>query len=130
MKFLSCVLVLALLCTAGSARADDFWGRDKALHFGVSAGLAAGGYGAAALFSEHRGVRLAVGGGLALGAGAAKELADLAGAGEPSWKDMAWNAIGTVTGLLIAWSLDLLIRGAARPFESPRAEGHALRVAF
>ncbi|MBK9036540.1 MAG: hypothetical protein IPL61_35710 [Myxococcales bacterium] len=41
----------ALVSMPPPARADDDWlGPDKALHFGASAGLAAGGYGASAIW--------------------------------------------------------------------------------
>lgn len=46
---------------------------------------------------------------MALGAGVAKEVADLAGLGHPSWKDLAWDVVGTGTGLLVAWAIDALV---------------------
>src|SRR4051812_37962306 len=70
-------IVLAIVVAAPEARAaDDLFGRDKALHFAASAGIALGGYGGATLFTETRPPRLMVGGGLALLAGVAKEIAD------------------------------------------------------
>ena len=112
------VLVLAAASTARPARADDDWlGRDKALHFAVAMGLASGAYGVSAIKLEPMWQRAAVGAGFALTLGAAKELYDLGGRGDPSWKDFTWDVIGTASGLLIAWGLDLLIRGvsAERP---------------
>ena len=50
---------------------------------------------------------------MALGAGIAKELADLSGLGDPSWRDLTWDAIGTATALAVSWSSDLLIRGVS-----------------
>ena len=47
------VVVVALgVPTAADAQADDdpWWGPDKALHLGVSAGLAGGGYALGAIF--------------------------------------------------------------------------------
>jgi len=47
----------------------------------------------------------------------------MAGAGSPSWKDFTWDAIGTLVGLALGWSIDLLVRGASdrRPmFGTPR----------
>src|SRR5688572_21890643 len=77
-----------LLFTAGTAEAaDDWWGRDKALHFGVSAGVAASGYGLSSLVLDERWQRAAAGGSLALALGAGKELYDLGGGGDASWKD-------------------------------------------
>ena len=117
---LSLLLFLAVGGTALEARADDAdpWiGRDKALHFDVCAGLAAAGYGVSAgWLVDARWKALAVGGGVALVAGAAKELADAAGLvnGDPSWKDFAWDAIGAVAGLAVAWSVDMLLGGVDR----------------
>lgn len=113
----------ALLCAwalSTSARAaggsdpqapeDDRWfGPDKALHFGASAGIAAAGYGLSAMVFEDRSARLATGAGLALTLGVAKELNDLAGHGDPSWKDLTWDLIGTATGLAAAYLVDRFI---------------------
>lgn len=111
-----------LLLWAGHARAqvdpDPWFAPDKALHFSFSAGLAGLGYGGAALMTEDRGLRVAVGAGLALSAGIAKELADLAGLGHPSWKDLAWDVAGTAVGLLVSWLLDRFI---FTPIFSPSA---------
>lgn len=82
---------------------------DKALHFSFSAGIAGLGYGSSALFTEERGVRVAVGAGAALLAGMAKELADLAGFGGASWKDFAWDVAGTGVGVLVSWLLDRFV---------------------
>jgi putative lipoprotein len=117
------VLVVLALLAARPARADDrdpWFGRDKALHFGASALLASGGYGATALVTDNRRVRLAVGGGFAFSLGVAKELWDLSGHGDPSWRDLTWDAVGTATGLAVAaaidWATDkLMSRHAARP---------------
>lgn len=114
MRRAALALVLAVTLAARPVRAadDDPWlGQDKALHFAVSAGIAAGGYAAGAALFERRDAALLFGGGLAAAAGIAKETADLAGLGDPSWKDLAWDGIGLVTGLAVAWGLDLLIRG-------------------
>lgn len=113
--FVAALALTLVLATAGRARAgerDPWFGRDKALHFAASAGLAAGGYAAGALLWERQELRLVFGAGLSLGAGAAKELIDLAGAGDPSWRDMAWNVAGATTGLLAAWAVDRAITGA------------------
>lgn len=113
--------LLAPLLVPATARAqsnDPWWGRDKALHFGVSAGLSAGGYAASALLFERPGERALAGAAFALSAGVAKELFDLAGGGDPSWRDLAWDGIGTAVGVGIALSLDVWLlqpeRGAAR----------------
>jgi putative lipoprotein len=110
------LLGLLLLAAVRPARAagDPWTGPDKALHFGLSTALGAGSYGLgvalwdapddrwkAALFSL----------GITLGAGGAKELADLAGLGHPSWRDFTWDVIGAVVGLGLAFTFDVALRG-------------------
>lgn len=93
--------------TAPSASESDQWfAYDKALHFGFSAGLAASGYTMGACISQKRATRLAIGAGVAILAGIAKELWDLSGHGDPSWKDLFWDAMGTGAGLGISWTID------------------------
>jgi putative lipoprotein len=100
----------ALLAAAPARAEDDPWfGHDKALHFGASALIAAGGYAGAALATDDTRVRLAVGGGLALSAGVAKELWDLSGHGDASWRDLTWDVVGTATGLVVAAAIDWTI---------------------
>lgn len=118
------ITVLMLVLWAGSARAqvdpDPWLGPDKALHCSVSAGLAGLGYTGAALFTQDRRLRLAIGAGVALTAGAAKELADLAGFGQPSWKDFTWDVIGTAAGLLVSWLFDRFVLTPLLPRPSLR----------
>jgi putative lipoprotein len=111
MKTAVLALATAMLVAPGARAADpDPWfGRDKALHFGASALLASGGYGAAALVTDDRRARLVVGGSFAFSLGVAKELWDLAGHGDASWRDLTWDAVGTVTGLAVAAALDWTI---------------------
>jgi putative lipoprotein len=59
--------------------------------------------------TEDRRVRLGVGGGFALALGAGKELWDLSGHGDASWRDLTWDAVGTVTGLAVAAAIDWTI---------------------
>lgn len=106
---------------AAEPESDPWLGADKALHFGVSAGLATGGYAVSAALLDARGHALILGGSFALGAGIAKELLDLTGSGDPSWKDLTWDVLGTASGLALAWSLDLALRGVSR--------GHPLFIA-
>jgi putative lipoprotein len=113
-----CTLSIVSALTASPARAqtapadpDPWFGKDKALHFGASAVIAGGGYAIGAAIFPSRGAALALGGGLALGAGTARELADLAGLGTPSWRDFFWDVAGTIVGLAVAWSVDMLVRG-------------------
>ncbi len=115
------MIALCIFLGAPSARAqvagtsDDWFGRDKALHFGASAALATGGYAGASVFTETRPPRLAWGAGIALTAGIGKELWDLTGRGDPSWKDVAWNVAGTASGLLLSYAVDVLVRSLQRP---------------
>jgi putative lipoprotein len=131
------VAFVAVITLSGAARADDAdpWiARDKAFHFDVTAGIAAAGYGvSAAWLVDARWKALAIGGGVALAAGAGKEIVDATGlfGGDASWKDFAWDAIGTAAGLALAWGVDLLLGGvdSARPaLGSPRAQVAAANV--
>lgn len=105
---------LLIVCLAfplrGGADPDPWFAQDKMLHFGVSAALAAGGYAAGTALWDDRGPALLAGAGLALGAGVGKELLDLTGYGHPSWRDLAWDVVGTGAGLLFAWGIDSLVR--------------------
>jgi putative lipoprotein len=102
-------IAAALLVLPLSARAEDSWvGADKALHLGLSAAIASAGYGVASLELDRPG-RFLVGGGVALGAGVAKELWDLSGHGDPSWKDLTADLVGTAVGLALAFAVDALL---------------------
>jgi putative lipoprotein len=103
---------------------DPWFGPDKGLHFGASAGLAIAGYTGAAFLWDDEPRRLAAGGALALSLGIAKELYDLGGRGDPSWRDLTWDVIGTATGLAIAWAVDWLF---FRPAATPKAAQHPAR---
>ncbi len=117
----SFALALALSLSARRAAAsgsDPWFGPDKALHFGVSVGLATGGYAALSPWLESRGERALAGAAFSLTLGASKELWDLAGHGDPSWRDFTWDVIGTAVGVALAVSVDtLLSRGKEAPAE-------------
>jgi putative lipoprotein len=101
--------VATLLAAPTPARAgepDPWLGRDKALHFGASALLAGGGYAGAAALSDRTSVRLAAGAGVAVSAGIAKEVYDRFSGGDASLRDLAWDAVGTATGLVVSWLID------------------------
>jgi putative lipoprotein len=108
-------LTVAATLAAGDARADgadDSWtSTDKFIHYGVSAGIAVSGYVVGAMIFDTRAHALATGAVATTVAGVGKELADLTGYGNASFKDLAWNGLGMVTGLAVAWGIDLLIRG-------------------
>lgn len=118
------LLVLAVLVVGPAPAAaqdrddeDPWWGRDKALHFGVSGMIAAGGYALSVPLLDEPWQRAAAGGGLALLAGVGKEVWDAIGDGDPSWRDMTWNLVGSAAGLLLAVSVDLLVRALRGPPE-------------
>ncbi len=118
----------AALLGTRAARADEWLGSDKALHFGLSAGIAAVGYAGGALIWDSRGARIASGATLAVTAGAAKELYDLAGYGDPSWKDFTWDLIGTAVGVLAAFTVDVLV--SPRASSTPQQNVHAASAVF
>ncbi len=90
----------------GAADPDPWFGPDKALHFEAAGSLAVVGYAGAAMITTDRPVRAGAGLALGLGAGVAKELWDLDGHGDPSWRDLTWDLIGATTGALVALAID------------------------
>ena len=115
-------LAALLLALATSRRAeaqeqDPWWGPDKALHFSISAGLAAGGYGVSSVWLDPRWQRAAVGAGGAITLGAGKEIYDATGHGDPSFKDFTWDVAGAAVGTAIAFLVDVLV--------SPSRDSHA-----
>lgn len=94
-----------------SAQESEWFGRDKAQHFGAGLAISAGGYGLCAAFFERPTGRLILGSLLGLAAGGGKELLDLAGLGTPEWSDFVWTVAGAALGLLLAWSIDLITNG-------------------
>ncbi|HEY3452673.1 MAG TPA: hypothetical protein VGK67_40385 [Myxococcales bacterium] len=113
--------VLGFAAPASAVDPDPWLSTDKALHFGVSAGIAGLGYGGAALLWDDVGLRLGVGASVAVTAGIAKELFDLAGYGTPSWKDFAWDLLGTAVGLALAFGIDRLFFAHPQPAPAPPA---------
>ena len=131
------VALLTLPSAAHAADRDPWLGKDKALHFGASSLIAAGGYTIGAFVFDARGRALLAGAILSAAAGIGKETLDLAGYGDPSWKDLTWDGIGMVAGLAVAWSVDVLARGAGdkhplimAPRIASRAVGLELRWGF
>lgn len=110
-------VTLALIVGSGllgpgpvSARDDDPWrGRDKRLHAGISAGLGAGFYALSVPLVERRSARAAIGFGAAFSLGIAKELYDATGAGTPSGRDLAWDAVGAFAGVGAAALIDFAV---------------------
>jgi putative lipoprotein len=112
------LLLAATLCFLSSpVRAldrDPWFGTDKALHCGVSVGLAAGSYAALTLVIDPAWQRALLATGFTLGLGAAKELYDATGHGDPSLRDFTWDVIGCALGVAIAYAIDLLLRPRAQ----------------
>jgi putative lipoprotein len=103
--FLAATTALALR-PGPAAAGDDWFGRDKALHFGATFAISTAGYAGTSALSREPILRLGVGATLAMGAGIAKEMYDRTSGGDPSLRDLTWDAIGTATGLLTAWLVD------------------------
>lgn len=108
--------LLALSLAARTARAQDadpWFGADKALHFDASFVIGSGGYAASALLFEARTPRVISGAALSLAAGVGKELVDLTGLGDPSWRDLTWDLLGAAVGVTLSWLIDTVIAGPA-----------------
>jgi uncharacterized protein YfiM (DUF2279 family) len=104
----SAVVIATLVSGPAIVRAEDRWfARDKAEHFGATAGFGAGGYALASTVADRERWRIAAGVGSGIGAAAAKELWDRSH-GDASWRDFAWGAVGTAAGVTIAWAIDRL----------------------
>jgi putative lipoprotein len=128
MKRSACLgALVALIALPRAARAEDEWfGPDIGLHFGVSAALSGGGYAAASLVFDQKWERATAGAAFSLTLGATKELYDLAGHGDASWKDFTWDVAGTAVGTGIALLVDVAISGSRRVEPSARPVGLAI----
>lgn len=110
-------LVLAAALAAPTPASAQLLRRDDRLHFGLSALIAFGAYGVVALVDERESLRVGIGAAVALAAGVAKELWDLSGRGDPSWRDLGFDLLGTGVGLLAGWLLGALVRHLRGPTE-------------
>jgi putative lipoprotein len=118
LRAVALVAAVTILSPATNARAqesDAWFGHDKALHFGVSAGITMAGYGVVSLKTDHRPTRRAGAILLGLTAGVSKEVWDAFGPGDASWRDLAWDVIGTATGVLVAAGIDWLYQRLSQP---------------
>jgi putative lipoprotein len=114
--------VFVILCASAAeppAASAQLLRRDDRLHLGLSSLIAFGTYGVVALVDERESLRVGIGAAVALGAGIAKELWDLSGRGDPSWRDLGFDLVGTGIGLLAGWLLGLVVRRVRGPEESP-----------
>ncbi|HMF39873.1 MAG TPA: hypothetical protein VKQ32_04210 [Polyangia bacterium] len=116
------VACVALLIVPGAHAqqqdTDPWFGRDKALHFAASASIAVVVYAGASFQTDSRPKRAIAAASVALSAGIAKELWDLSGHGDASWRDLTWDVIGATTGTLVAYVIDWAVsrlRGPASP---------------
>ena len=91
------------------AEADAWWAYDKGEHWIATTSISALGAELPRFWVESRVVRLGIGFGAAVVIGAAKELLDLTGFGDPSWKDFTWDLIGGATGALISLGVEWLV---------------------
>ena len=114
MLLLALVLGWLVAASPASAQQDDWLGRDKALHFGLSVGLAAGAYAVSAPFVEDPVTRFALGVGAGFGVGVLKEIWDATGRGTPSGRDLAWDVAGVATGAALSLLVDRLRRRRTR----------------
>lgn len=126
----ACVPGVALALTASAACADEWWGTDKALHFGVSAALAGGAYALTSTQTENRPVRCVVAAAATLAVGAAKEGYDAAGYGDASWRDFTWDVVGTAVGVTLAYAIDHLASRGNGEAPVATATPAALVIAF
>jgi len=105
------------------AHADSWWGTDKALHLGVSVGLAASATAVTAAWIEDPLERAAIGVVSSLTLGVAKELFDGLGLGEASFRDLTWDLIGSVIGASLAWVVERWIVAPLLESIAPRFAG-------
>lgn len=127
------LLTLGLCLACVSARADerDPWlAGDKGLHFGVSVALGGAGYGASALVLPKRWQRAALGAAFSISLGGAKELYDLSGRGDSSWRDFTWDLTGTAVGVGLGYLIDLTVAQLRRstPLPPPAARPRPVQL--
>lgn len=103
-------LAVATPAAATPPVADPWLGSDKALHLTLSTMAASGAYGVSTYYTDGIAARVAFGAGFGIAVGAAKEFLDLTGFGDPSWKDFAWDMIGTALGVGISVTIDVATR--------------------
>jgi uncharacterized protein YfiM (DUF2279 family) len=104
--FVGALMLIVVLACPGRVVAQDKWfAADKAKHFAAGAALSGAGYAAAAPVTKRRGWRVAIGTSVGLAAAGGKELRDRRRRGG-SWRDFAWTAGGTASGVLVAWIID------------------------
>jgi uncharacterized protein YfiM (DUF2279 family) len=99
-------VIVLLACPEGVVAQDKWFAADKAKHLGAGASLAGGAYAVSMPLTERRGWRVTIGTSVGLAAAGGKEFRDRGRTGSGSWRDFAWTAGGTATGVLVAWIID------------------------
>jgi len=66
-------------------------------------------YAGTSLVTDDRPTRIVAAATVALAAGVLKEVWDLTGHGDASWRDLTWDVVGTTTGVLLAYGIDWAI---------------------
>ncbi|MDB4899666.1 MAG: yfiM [Gemmatimonadetes bacterium] len=95
-------LLVFTLGTAPRASADDPWfAADKVQHFFTSAFVQSMTYGSLRAAGVQHGTALAGATAMSAAAGIGKELHDLRGRGDPSVKDLVWDAAGAGAATLL-----------------------------
>jgi uncharacterized protein YfiM (DUF2279 family) len=103
-SFLTSAAILAASSFAGER--DPWLARDKAMHFSASFMLAGDGYAGTSLLTRQEHWRAGIGVGVAIAAGAGKEIYDIYGGGDPSLRDLTWDVVGATTGAMVSWIID------------------------
>ena len=110
------VVAGAIMARAAAADAADDWlGPDKAAHFGFSVAFSSAATTTVPFAGGPAGdwKTFALGAGIGLVPGIAKECWDATGRGDASWKDFAWDVGGIVVGAGLVWAVQALTGPAA-----------------
>lgn len=108
-------LVVAAIATPALAEDKDPWvSADKEKHFVASSGVTGAGYLTASFFTDDVVARAVFAAGLGVAVGGGKEVLDAAGLGDPSFKDLTWDLVGTATTVAIAVTFDLALRSSSK----------------
>ena len=119
----------AVLCAGCAHAADQWWAYDKGEHLIATTVISSLGTQVPRFWVESVFARAAIGFGAAVVVGAGKELLDLTGFGDPSWKDFTWDvigaAVGTVISLAVEWVVERVFPSAGIGGVTPLpASGH------
>jgi hypothetical protein len=79
-----------------------------------------GGYAGTSLVTDDRPTRIVAAATVRARRRVLKEVWDLTGHGDASWRDLTWDVVGTTTGVLLAYAIDWAI-GRLRGHRPPMA---------